>query len=100
MAAHDVLAAGGVAPRAFGAAGVVLEGVRVGPDLGGHELDDLPRDGLARPQGPPRVAQQAQLEGEAEAVGRAPADGHGRQVRLGEGVVAHQLPLLHLRQRR
>lgn len=41
------------------------------------------------PEGPARVTEQAKLAGEAEAVGRAATDRHGREVGVGKGVMAN-----------
>ena len=85
--AEDVLQGRGVLVLGVGAEGVAAQGVRRDADLLGDERDHRVRELLARMQQAARVAERAELQGEAEPVATAATAVDRRQLGLAQRVM-------------
>jgi hypothetical protein len=70
--------------------GVSREGFRRGVNLVGDKAKCFRRDQLARPQKPPRVAERAKVQGEAQPIAIAPTPVNRRQIGASQGPVPDQ----------
>src|SRR5215472_866265 len=72
------------------ACGVSREDFRRGVNLVGDEAKCFRRDQFARPQKPPRVAESAKLQGEAQPIAIAPTSVNRREIGASQGPVPDQ----------
>jgi len=72
------------------ARGVSREGFRRGVNLVGDESKCFRRDQFARPQKPPRVAERAKLQGEAQSIASAPTPVNRLEIGASQGPVPDQ----------